>query len=326
MSDEMEIQQHEDPNANLIINYLPANMSEEQLRHIFSGYGEIASVKIVRDKATGRSLGYGFVKYVKGEDANLACQSMNGQQMENKKLKVAVSKPPGTERNCNLYVAGLEPHVNQEDLFNIFKAYGTVCETKILTGKELNEKNGTDKPADVSRGVGFVRYESSTDAQNAIKALNGITLTGSTKPLTVRVAEKKDNKSMPAPMNSRNMRFNPMGYYSPQNPQFQQYGGFGQGFPNQMYQQMPMSSHTQGFCLFIFNLPPESDESYLYQLFGPYGAVASVKIIRDPSTGLCKGFGFVNMMKLEDAHSAINSLNGAQIGTKTLQVSFKKDK
>ena len=86
------------------------------------------------------------------------------------------------------------------------------------------------------------------------------------------------------------------------------------------------SNQPQGFCLFIFNLPAESDENYLYQLFGPYGAVANVKVIRDPSTNLCKGFGFVNMVKLEDAHAAIGSLNGAQIGTKTLQVSFKKEK
>jgi len=40
---------------------------------------------------------------------------------------------------------------------------------------------------------------------------------------------------------------------------------------------------------------------------------------------LFSGFGFVNMVKYEDAQSAINSLHGAQIGPKTLQVSFKKD-
>jgi len=87
-----------------------------------------------------------------------------------------------------------------------------------------------------------------------------------------------------------------------------------------------LGQNLNSFCLFVYNLPPESDDNYLYQLFGPYGAVANVKVIRDPTSNLCKGFGFINMVKLEDAQSAIAALNGAQIGTKTLQVSFKKDK
>ena len=155
--------------------------------------------------------------------------------MENKKLKVAVSKPPGSEKNCNLYVAGLEPHVTGDDLFTIFKVYGTVSETKILTA---------DKTSGASRGVGFVRYENPQDAQNAIKALNGITLAGSSKPLTVRVAEKKDNKSLPmVPVNTRNMRFNPMGYYS-QTPQFQ-YGGLS-------FTLLPLFSHFLSFSFSLF--------------------------------------------------------------------------
>jgi len=92
----------------------------------------------------------------------------------------------------------------------------------------------------------------------------------------------------------------------------------------QMSQQMPQGGNAPSFGLFIYNLPPESDENYLYQLFGPYGAIAQVKVVRDPATNLCKGFGFVNYVKMEDAQSAIAALNGAQIGSKTLQVSFKK--
>jgi len=111
-----------------------------------------------------------------------------------------------------------------------------------------------------------------------------------------------------------------------------QYPGFPpQGYPGGFPQQMGGAAGItpggmNGFCLFVYNLPPESDDNYLYQLFGPYGAVANVKVIRDPSSNLCKGFGFVNMVKMEDAQSSIAALNGAQIGTKTLQVSFKKDK
>jgi len=194
----------------------------------------------------------------------------------------------------------------------------------------LDAKILVDKSTGSARGIGFVKFETAEEADAATKALNGVTLAGTSKPLTVRVAEKKDNKTtIPATMPfGRNMRYNPMNYM--QQPfQFAAAGGYPtHGFPGFQQQQMATQSNPNmpSYCLFVYNLPPESDDNYLYQLFGPYGAVANVKVVRDPSSNLCKGFGFVNMVKVEDAQSAIAALNGAQIGTKTLQVSFKKDK
>lgn len=50
--------------TNLIVNYLPQNMTQEELRSLFSSIGEIESAKLIRDKVAGHSLGYGFVNYV----------------------------------------------------------------------------------------------------------------------------------------------------------------------------------------------------------------------------------------------------------------------
>ena len=54
-----------------------------------------------------------------------------------------------------------------------------------------------------------------------------------------------------------------------------------------------------GWCLFVYNLAPETEESILWQLFGPFGAVQNVKVIRDLQTNKCKGFGFVTMSSYE---------------------------
>jgi ELAV like protein 2/3/4 len=44
-----------------------------------------------------------------------------------------------------------------------------------------------------------------------------------------------------------------------------------------------------GWCIFVYNLAPETEENVLWQLFGPFGAVQSVKVIRDLQTNKCKG-------------------------------------
>lgn len=85
----------------------------------------------------------------------------------------------------------------------------------------------------------------------------------------------------------------------------------------------PLSPASQGFTLFVYNLAPETDDRTLWQLFGPLGAVLSVKVINDLETGKCKGFGFVTMSEYQEAALAISRLNGFTIGDRTLQVSFK---
>jgi len=194
--------------TNLIVNYIPASLDEDQLRHLFMGYGNVESVKIVKDKMTQRSLGYGFVKFANESEANAAIEGLNGRQIENKTLKVAIAKPPGSEHLCNLYVAGLEPHLTKEDLFTIFQSYGRVLEAKVLV----------DRTTGTARGIGFAKFETPGEAEAAIKALNGVTLAGTSKPLIVRVAEKKDNKTpVPSvvPPFGRNLRYNPIGFFPP---------------------------------------------------------------------------------------------------------------
>ena len=75
-----------------------------------------------------------------------------------------------------------------------------------------------------------------------------------------------------------------------------------------------------GWCLFVYNLSPETDDKVLWQLFGPFGAVRSVKVMRDFATQKCKGFGFVTMSNYEEALVAITYLNGFQLANRILQV------
>ena len=85
----------------------------------------------------------------------------------------------------------------------------------------------------------------------------------------------------------------------------------------------PSAINGSGWCIFVYNLAPETEENILWQLFGPFGAVQNVKVIRDLQTNKCKGFGFVTMTNYDECLVAIQSLNGYTLGNRVLQVSFK---
>lgn len=70
--------------------------------------------------------------------------------------------------------------------------------------------------------------------------------------------------------------------------------------------------------IYVGNLPFSATEEELRELFGQYGAVASVKIITDKDTGRSRGFGFVEME--EGASKAIDELHQSQMGGRSLTV------
>ena len=76
--------------------------------------------------------------------------------------------------------------------------------------------------------------------------------------------------------------------------------------------------------MFVYNLPPTCEDNMLYALFGPFGNIDNVKIIRDKGSQMCKGYAFVNMTDMGSAQAAITQLNGYKLGDKYLQVSLKK--
>lgn len=78
--------------------------------------------KVVRDKNTNKSLGYGFVKFLKDDDASRAIQKLNGFVIDNKYLKVTIARPPSLEiRNCKLYVTNLPLHYSENNVIELFQ-------------------------------------------------------------------------------------------------------------------------------------------------------------------------------------------------------------
>ena len=72
--------------------------------------------------------------------------------------------------------------------------------------------------------------------------------------------------------------------------------------------------------LYVGGLPYSVTEQQLQELFSQQGAVTSAKVITDRVTGQARGFGFVEMATSEEAQKAIASLNGTQMGGRTITV------
>ena len=73
--------------------------------------------------------------------------------------------------------------------------------------------------------------------------------------------------------------------------------------------------------IYVGNLSREVTEEDLGQAFEVFGQVSSIAIIKDRSTGISKGFGFVEMPTQPEAQAAIDSLNGTELKGSALKVS-----
>ena len=78
---------------NIYVGNLPFNLGEEDLKEIFEEYGEVASSKIISDKFSGRSKGFGFIEMDSDDDANNAIKELNNAEVGGRNIKVNESKP-----------------------------------------------------------------------------------------------------------------------------------------------------------------------------------------------------------------------------------------
>jgi ELAV like protein 2/3/4 len=181
--------------TNLIVNYIPTTMDEEAMRNMFTPHGEIVSCKLVRDKTTGMSMGYGFVKYADHTQSYRAISALNGSSMGGKRLKVALARPSADSPavpvyqgavaavsepvdNTNVYIAGMPLAWKEQDIRDVCSPFGIIVDCKVLL-----DASG------LSRGVGFVRMQDAGQASKVINALSGTQPAGAAARLTLKLAE-----------------------------------------------------------------------------------------------------------------------------------------
>eukprot|EP00076_Gallus_gallus_P030575 XP_015155155.1 ELAV-like protein 1 isoform X2 [Gallus gallus] len=312
--------------TNLIVNYLPQNMTQDELRSLFSSIGEVESAKLIRDKVAGHSLGYGFVNYVTAKDAERAINTLNGLRLQSKTIKVSYARPSSEViKDANLYISGLPRSMTQKDVEDMFSRFGRIINSRVL----VDQTTGSSEPI-------TVKFAANPNQNKNVALLSQLCHSparrfGGPVHHQAQRFRSAENQDLPPPCPwQRAARVPHLSglHITSGTPQFGNpwFSPMGVDHMSGLSGVNVPGNASSGWCIFIYNLGQDADEGILWQMFGPFGAVTNVKVIRDFNTNKCKGFGFVTMTNYEEAAMAIASLNGYRLGDKILQVSFKTNK
>ena len=78
---------------NIYVGNLPYSTTPDELRELFSAFGEVSAARIVNDRETGRAKGFGFVEMPNNEEAQKAIEALNGNDIGGRKAVVNEARP-----------------------------------------------------------------------------------------------------------------------------------------------------------------------------------------------------------------------------------------
>ncbi|KAH8947345.1 hypothetical protein BDL97_11G036000 [Sphagnum fallax] len=136
----------------LVVLGIPWDIDTEGLRQYMLRFGELDDVIVMKDRATGRSRGFGYVTFSSAENAQKAVSTqhlLNGRMLEVKVATPREEMKPPAKKITRVFVARIPPIVTDEMFRSYFEKYGAL--TDAYMPKDLASK--------AHRGIGFVTYE-----------------------------------------------------------------------------------------------------------------------------------------------------------------------
>ncbi|KAI4339849.1 hypothetical protein MLD38_024744 [Melastoma candidum] len=269
-------------------------MDENYLHSCFASSGEIASIKVIRNKHTGLSEGYGFVEFFSHAMAEKVLQNYAGTAMPNAdqpfRLNWAsfstVDKHPENGSDLSIFVGDLAADVTDSLLHETFASkYPSVKAAKVVFDVNTGR----------SKGYGFVRFGDDSERSQAMTEMNGAYCLS--RPMRIGAATPRKTSLYP-------QQYSPQGSYLTNR------------YPARGLQSDGESTNT---TIFVGGLDPNVSDDDLRQPFSQYGEIVSVKI---PAN---KGCGFIQFANRSDAEEALEKLNGTAIGKQTVRLSWGRN-
>lgn len=313
-------------NRKLFIGMISRDLTDDELKDMFSSFGSIESITILRDPQ-GKSKGCAFVKYETRLQAQNAIKTLHNSQTMSGCSKPIVVKLADTEKDKagrRLFQGGQSSNVGIGSGV-VGGAIPNVATAAGLTSQLLQQQTA----AYYQQLLAQVAFPQLLAANPGLAAMassathpTGTTQTNLSKQASYGIQNNNQGAIGTIPLVNSN--YPGVQQYITALPQ--QSSAFFQGSSS-----LPSASDSKkegppGANLFIYQIPTEYTDADLIQTFLPFGNVISAKVFIDKNTQMSKGFGFVSYDNPNSATAAISSMNGFVIGSKRLKVQLKKAK
>jgi polyadenylate-binding protein len=159
--------------SSLYVGDLNSDVSEGLLAEIFGTVspGTNPIVRVCRDETTKQSLGYAYVNYSDHDLAEKALNSLNHTVIKGRPCRIMWQQRDPSKRRQgkgNVYISNLQKNIGNKELHDTFTQFGTISSCKVVVDVETG----------LSKGYGYVHFESEDDADEAIKVVNGRDIRG----------------------------------------------------------------------------------------------------------------------------------------------------
>jgi len=332
--------------GNIFVKNLHESIDNKTLYDTFSVFGNILSCKVVIDKESQKSRGYGYVHYVDDKSAKKAIDGVHGMHISDRKVHAELFKPREERiksiKFTNVYVKYIPKHWSRDDLAKIFEE---------ATGGKLTRKEDGEYAMQLwQRDYGVsacLNFESPESAKAAVEKLNG----KETSSFNIPETESKDDEKMDAEdASSKKTGATGTEEEAKTEDKAKKASSAGSAGPSAMIPTKLYVARAQktkerkeylsrqqrkrgmgarrnytGANLYVKNLSPDVDDAKLTEMFVNFGNITSAKVMREPS-GKSRGFGFVAFEKKEAATRAIHEMTNTLHHGKPLYVSRAQTK